>query len=60
MRMSCACVCAAAVVTYLAMGDAVGAEAGYYDFMEARGSSSSRINSGLFYSLPMCFGLPYN
>ena len=24
----------AAVVTYLAMGDAVGAEAGYYDFME--------------------------
>ncbi len=27
-----------AVVTYLAMGDVVGAEAGYYDFMEARPS----------------------
>jgi hypothetical protein len=24
------------VVCYLAMGDTVGAEAGYYDFMEAR------------------------
>jgi len=36
-----------AVVTYLAMGDPVGAEAGYYDFMEVR-RSLGRARKRLF------------
>ena len=35
-----------AVVTYLAMGDPVGAEAGYYDFMEVRLQAANRASLG--------------
>ena len=49
-----------AVVTYLYMGDVVGAEAGYYDFMEARGSlpAARKAVAQQNARFAMCFSSP--